>query len=70
MGWVARTFLTASPDRLMTRVVAPILGFRWGYTINDGAVAVDALAAASDDDWLVARRLLAGQFSDWQFSER
>ena len=54
----------------MTRVVAPIVGFRWGYTMNGRDVAVDALAAASDDDWLVARRVLAGQFSDWEFSER
>ncbi len=70
VGWVARTFLTASPDRLMTRVVAPIVGFRWGYTMNGRDVAVDALAAASDDDWQIARRVLAGRFSDWQFSER
>lgn len=67
VGWVARTFLTASPDRLMTRVVAPVVGFRWGYTINGGDVAVDELFPASDDDWLVARNVIAAQLSDWDF---
>ncbi len=67
VGWVARTFLTASPDRLMTRVVAPIVGFRWGYTINGGDVALNMLAPASDDDWLAARSVIAAQFSDWDF---
>ncbi len=67
--WVARTFLTASPDRLMTRVLAPVVGFRWGYTIRSGDVAVDALVAASGEDWLLARGELANRFSDWQISE-
>jgi hypothetical protein len=68
VGWVARTFLTASPDRLMTRVVEPVVGFRWGYTIDGGDVAIDVLAPASDDDWLVTRNVIAMQFSDWEFS--
>jgi hypothetical protein len=32
--WVARAFLTASPDRLMTRVVQPVVGLRWGYVLR------------------------------------
>jgi hypothetical protein len=65
--WIARTFLTASPDRLMTRVVAPVVGFRWGYTVNDGDVAVSALEPASDNDWLEARAVIAAQFTNWDF---
>src|SRR5215204_4535559 len=65
--WIARTFLTASPDRLMTRVVAPVVGFRWGYTVRDGDVTVGALNPAADDDWLEARAPLAAQFPDWEF---
>jgi hypothetical protein len=67
VGWVARTFLTASPDRLMTRVVAPVVGFRWGYTVKGGEVGVDVLAAASADDWVLARGVIAAQFTDWDF---
>jgi hypothetical protein len=65
--WVARTFLTASPDRLMTKVVAPVIGFRWGYTIKSGQVTVDGLAPASGDDWAVARAVIGAQYSDWEF---
>jgi hypothetical protein len=69
VGWVARTFLTASPDRLMTRVVAPVIGFRWGYTVAAGEVAVDALAPASTEDWILTRGVIAAQFTDWDFWE-
>ena len=67
VGWVARTFLTASPDRLMTRVVAPVIGFRWGYTLADGEVAMDVLASASTEDWVLTRGVIAAQFTDWDF---
>jgi hypothetical protein len=67
VGWVARTFLTASPDRLMTRVVAPVVGFRWGYTVEGGEVSVDVLAPASTDDWILVRGVIAAQFADWDF---
>jgi hypothetical protein len=65
--WTARTFLTASPDRLMTRVVSPVVGFRWGYTVDDGAVTVSPLEPGSDNDWLEARAVIAAQFTDWDF---
>jgi hypothetical protein len=67
--WVARTFLTASPDRLMTRVVAPVVGFRWGYSVEGGDVSVNTLAPASADDWILAQGVIAAQFSDWDFLE-
>jgi hypothetical protein len=69
VAWIARTFLTASPDRLMTRVVAPVVGFRWGYTVKDGDVTVAALDPASDNDWLEAQAVIAAQFTDWEFLE-
>ena len=67
--WAARTFLTASPDRLMTRVLSPVVGFRWGYTIRAGDVAVADLVAASGEDWLLGREVLTNQFPGWQITE-
>ena len=69
VGWVARTFLTASPDRLMTRVVAPVIGFRWGYTLSGGEVALDVLASAATEDWMLTRGVIAAEFTDWDFRE-
>jgi hypothetical protein len=53
----------------MTRVVAPVIGFRWGYTVAAGEVAVDALAPASTEDWILTRGVIAAQFTDWDFWE-
>ena len=62
-------FLTASPDRLVTRVLSPVVGFRWGYTIRAGDVAVADLVAASGEDWLLGREVLTNQFPGWQITE-
>ena len=51
----------------MTRVVAPVIGFRWGYTLADGEVAMDVLASASTEDWVLTRGVIAAQFTDWDF---
>lgn len=39
--WRAQTFLTASPDGVMTKTVLPLCGYEWGYDINEvGEVTV------------------------------
>lgn len=67
VDWVARTFLTASPDRLMTRVVEPVFGLRWGYTLREGLPQLKDLARTGDEDWREARLVIARQFRDWEF---
>jgi len=67
VDWVARTFLTASPDRLMTRVVEPVLGLRWGYTLREGLPQLKDLTRTGDEDWREARLVIARQFRDWEF---
>jgi hypothetical protein len=67
VDWVARTFLTASPDRLMTRVVEPILGLRWGYALRGGVPQLKDLSRGDDEDWREARLVIAHQFREWEF---
>ena len=41
--WRAATFLTASPDVLLSRVIEPVCGFCWGYRRKEGVTElVDA----------------------------
>jgi len=65
--WRACTFLTATPDALMTKVIEPVVGFTWGYDLVGGAVAVVDLAPASDEDWQLARTELARELPGWTF---
>ena len=66
VDWVARTFLTASPDRLMSRIIEPILGLRWGYVLRDRVPEVRDLLRADDRDWQEARSVLADHFPSWE----
>jgi hypothetical protein len=67
VDWTARTFLTFTPDCLMTSVVEPLCGFSWGYLIEDGLVTSKALVPASQDDWIDGRRMLRVRLPTWTF---
>jgi hypothetical protein len=65
--FVADSFLTASPDALITRTSRPCLGLRWGYSTLGGEaelLPVDELGAA---EWQEALPTLEGEFPDWTF---
>jgi hypothetical protein len=65
--WRAATFLTATPDALLSRVIEPVCGFRWGYR-REGRVTelVDA-ARVEEKDWLEAREKLVTHYPDWEW---
>jgi hypothetical protein len=65
--WKARSFLTASPDALMSPFIEPVCGFSWGYNITDGHVEPTSLRACDRDDWSEARRSLQERLPDWTF---
>lgn len=67
MNWTARSFLTYTPDCLMTRVVEPLCGFRWGYVTAGGVVTPKELAPSSKEDWIEARRMLRVRLPTWSF---
>jgi hypothetical protein len=65
--WTAWSFLTQTPDLVMTRVVEPVCGFRWGYVVRDGIPSATELAPASREDWFDVSEKLREQFAGWQF---
>jgi hypothetical protein len=65
--WRAWTFLTQTPDTVMTAVVEPVCGFTWGYDVRDGVVAPTELLAATEDDWLRLRDDLRERLPGWTF---
>ncbi|HZT84898.1 MAG TPA: hypothetical protein VE984_05700 [Gaiellaceae bacterium] len=64
--WRARTFLCASPDALMTKVIESLTGFTWGYDREGCTVSPVGLARASADDWDAVRAALAETLPEWE----
>ena len=62
MHWIAETFLVISPDAVMTRVVQPVCGFRWGYSTEGERTAVLPLALWSSA-WLAACEVLRERYA-------
>ena len=63
----ANAFLTASPDALMTPVVAPLCGFKWGYEVVDANPRIAPLAHAGAREWAWARAQLEERYPAWTF---
>jgi hypothetical protein len=65
--WRAWSFLTQTPDAVMTPVVEPVCGFTWGFDVRDGVVAPAELLPATQEDWLRLRHDLREQLPGWTF---
>ena len=65
--WRAATFLTATPDVLLSRVIEPVCGFRWGYRREGGVTELVDAAPAEGKDWLEAREELETHYPDWEW---
>jgi hypothetical protein len=67
--WDADTFLVVTPDAVLSRVLRPLCGFRWGYRIEAGEIRIVPVEVAGAADW--ARNLdgLRNRFPSWTFEE-
>ena len=67
--WQAVTFLTQTPDGLISRAVDPLLGFTWGYSIDGGVPTMTPLSAAEQRHWDAVTPILARECPGWTFGE-
>jgi hypothetical protein len=67
--WDADTFLVYTPDAVLSRVLRPLCGFRWGYVVLDGVVQVAPLSLTEPDDWQRNLPDLRERFTTWTFEE-
>jgi len=64
----ADSWLTASPDALISRESCPVLGLRWGYSTRAGEPhELHEPALLDETQWAEALPLLGETFPDWQF---
>jgi hypothetical protein len=66
--FLADSWLTASPDALISRESFPILGLRWGYSTRAGQPhELHEPTLLDDSHWAEALPLLRETFPGWQF---
>jgi len=70
LDWVAHSFLAASPLRGNRRVVTPLLGFAWGFHVDDnGKVALKPVTSVTAAEWESHLPYLRDTYPAWQFTE-
>ena len=67
VDWWADAFLVASPDALITPVIAPLAAFRWGYEVDAAGVVTSRLPRERDtaDAWSEVRDGISSRHPGW-----
>lgn len=65
--WTAETFLAVCPDGARTRTVVPVLGFSWGYDLQQMRATSFPPAVATEADWKRCLLTLSDAYPDWEF---
>jgi len=65
MSWTAHSFLAFVGSE---RHVRALVGFSWGFAIEDGAVALEPPARIEDAGWDPHLALLGAEYPDWAFA--
>jgi len=68
MDWEAHSFLAATPLAYKARVVTPLVGFSWGFSIRGGLVELIPPAPLPPSAWLGHRTYLHATYPNWQFA--
>lgn len=65
--WTAETFLAVCAGGARRRVVAPVLGFCWGYELTEMRATPFAPFPASEHDWQRCLATLRESYPAWEF---
>ena len=73
LEWLADTFLVTMPSRINDHTIAPLAGFKWGYTEYDldgkRHVEIHPLVVTGVSQWQRHLPLLRSQCSNWKFAD-
>ena len=66
--FIADSFLTVSPDAVISRRLQPCAGLRWGYSTEKGQKPeLVPLISLGEEDWAQALPILKETFPGWDF---
>lgn len=67
LQWRAESFLTFTPDILMSKIIEPVCGFAWGFDVEDSGVRIKEVTVVNNSSWSKAGEQLARMYPDWRF---
>ncbi|MCU1360790.1 MAG: hypothetical protein JWN99_2079 [Ilumatobacteraceae bacterium] len=67
LDWLAHSFLCTAPSDPMDREVLPVLGFSWGFVLDDRKITIVSPQLLHSDSWTQHIASLEGQFGSWSF---
>jgi hypothetical protein len=67
MEWAAHSFLAFIPSG--TNEIRPLLGFSWGFSIEEELISLDDLVPIGSRGWNAHVRRLGAQHPGWHFAE-
>jgi hypothetical protein len=68
MRWVANSFLCFIASGAPAREARAILGFSWGFTINDSTISLESPAIVPPTGWDSHLPLLRREHPNWDFA--
>jgi hypothetical protein len=69
MRWEAHCFLCVAPDAVLTRRVAAVAGFSWGFVVTQSDIHFTAPQILAASDWNGHLPLLRESYPAWAFDE-
>ena len=71
LEWVAHSFLGVTPLREDRRQVLPMIGFSWGFDIDDRAsIEIKPVSELAAEDWKSHVPYFRERFPNWEFMEQ
>lgn len=67
LNWLAQSFLCIAPSNPFLKEVEAVVGFSWGFNMDDGKLDIVGLSPLSRDDWSLHLDLLAKNYPSWTF---
>jgi hypothetical protein len=68
LDWRAHSFLCMAPSSPFAKEVEAVVGFSWGFRMDDGNIEIVEPAPLSRDDWSNQLDLLSAAYPAWDFT--
>lgn len=67
LNWLAHSFLCVAPSSPFVKEVEAVVGFSWGFNMDDGELGLVGVKPLSQHDWSSHLNLLSNEYPSWEF---
>ncbi len=70
LNWLAHSFLCVNPSSPFAKEAEAVIGFSWGFRMDDGEIAFVDPQPLDRSDWSTQIELLSASYPDWRFTDQ